>query len=119
MARIAKIASSLRWCRRNTSNGMGFLNARKTGRRGVVPRCPPLTRPDTLAMSLLRMDAGSDDGRPQTIVSGFFPRATSIAPGSRVGTGREGSTEPVDTQKDKLGRYRGKKVRRNGLDREW
>src|SRR5262249_7039161 len=62
---------------------------------GWYSRLPPLTRSDTLAMPLMGKDAGSDDGRPQTIVSGFFPRATSNTPGLRVGEGREGSTEPV------------------------
>ena len=65
--------------------------------RGVVPRIPPLTRPDTLAMSLLRKDAGSDHGRPnlhriRILPQGNLKRASD--PASL--TGRDGSTEAVN-----------------------
>src|SRR4051812_10240103 len=98
---MAKTASSLRWWRRKTSNGMGILGAGETGRRGVIPCIPPLTRPDTLAMPLVRKEAGSDHGRPTFIVSGFSPRATSNGPPTPLPQGRDGSTEAVVMEEDR------------------
>ena len=37
MARIAKMASSFRWWRRKTANGMGSLEARSRSTKGLLP----------------------------------------------------------------------------------
>ena len=102
--------------RRKTSNGMGFLDGSKTGRRGVVPSASPL---DTPRYPSYVEEAGSDHGRPNPHLSGFVARGNlKRASDTGLRDGRDGSTEAVIMEEDRIGRYRGKKDRRTTADRE-